>query len=120
MNINTELAGLEELTHLKVRPDIQSAKDGENYITFTYATESPRLAADDEVEADTAIIYISLFTELTFDHMALKETIRDYLEQLDECIVTDIRTGLEEFHAANNDLRYKRRTTFEIEITRWR
>jgi hypothetical protein len=120
MNINSELAGLEAVTGLKVRPDIQSAKDGENYITFTYATESPEIAADDQVEADTAILYVSLYTELTFDHMALKDTIRDYLEALDECVVSEIRTALDEYHAANNDLKYKRQTTFEVQITRWR
>lgn len=120
MNINRELAGLETLTGLKVRPDIQTAKEGENYITFTYATEGPELAGDDEVYADTATLYVSLYTALNFDHMALKETIRDYLEALDMCIVTDIRTSLDEYHAATNDLKYKRHTVFEVQITRWR
>ncbi len=120
MNVNEALLGLETVTGLKVRPDIRGAKDGENYIVFTYASEYPELASDDEVEADTAEIYVSLYTEPSYDYMTLKEQIKQYLESLDYCIVTSVGSVLEDYTTNTNSVKYKRHTTFEVEITKWR
>ena len=120
MNVNEALLGLQTVTGLKVRPDMRNEKDDGNYIVFSYASEYPELASDDEVEADTAEIYVSLYTDPSYDYMALKEQIKQYLEALDYCIVTNVGSVLEEYRTNTNSVKYKRHTTFELEITRWR
>lgn len=119
MNVNEQLMGLETVTGLKVQPDLHTGSD-ENYITFSYASEKPEICADDAPEADTAIIYVSLYTEQTFNYMQLKETIKNYLESLDECVVANIFTNLEDYKTNANTVKYKRHTVFEVEITQWR
>ena len=52
--------------------------------------------------------------------MQLKETIKNYLESLDECVVANIFTNLEDYKTNANTVKYKRHTVFEIEITQWR
>jgi len=119
MNVNKELMGLEAVTGLTVQPDIYLGEDG-NYIVFTYASENVELASDDAPEADTAIIYVSLYSEPDFDFMEMKETIKHYLESLDECVVTNVFTTTEEYKTNANVAKQKRHTVFEINITRWR
>ena len=120
MNVNEAIMGLETVTGLKVRPDMRGEKDGENYIVFTYAAEYPELASDDGVDADTAEIYVSLYTEPSYDYMALKDQIKDYLEGLECCIVTNVGSVLEDYRTNTNSVKYKRHTTFEVSITKWR
>lgn len=119
MNVNDFILGLEPLTGLKVQPDLHTGGE-ENYITFTYASEVPEICADDAPEADTAVLYVSLYTEQTYNYMELKETIKNYLESRDECVVTDVFTGLEDYKTNANTVKYKRHTTFVVEITQWR
>jgi hypothetical protein len=119
MNVNKELMGLEAVTGLTVQPDIYLGED-ENYIVFTYASEGVELASDDEPEADTAIIYVSLYSEPDFDFMEVKETIKQYLESLDESVVTNIFTTTEEYKTNANVVKQKRHTVFVTNITRWR
>ncbi len=118
MNVNDMLMGLEAVTGLKVQPDLHTGND-ENYITFTYASEVPAQSADDEPEADTANIYVNLYTEQTYNYFQLKESIKNYLESFDESIVTNVFTQLEDYKTNANTVKYKRHTTFELEITQW-
>ena len=119
MNVNDKLLGLEAVTGLKVQPDIHTG-DEENYIVFTYASEGVELAADDEPEADTATIYVSLYSEPGFNYMGTKQLIKDYLEALDECVVTNIFTTTEEYKTNANMVKQKHHTVFVMEITQWR
>ncbi len=119
MNINEQMLGLEAVTGLKVQPDLHTGSE-ENYITFTYASEVPDQCADDAPEADTAIIYVNLYTEQNYNYMQLKENIKYYLESLEECVVRNVFTNLEDYKTNANTVKYKRHTTFEIEITQWR
>jgi hypothetical protein len=119
MNVNDFILGLEPLTGLKVQPDLHTGGE-ENYITFTYASEVPEICADDAPEADTATIYVNLYTEQSFNYLELKETIKNYFESRDECVVPLIYTGLEDYKTNANTVKYKRHTTFEVEITQWR
>lgn len=119
MNINEEFEQLERLTGIPVFPD-EADTEEDTYIVLTYAAEHPELSGDDSVYADTAVLYVSLYTDMAVDHMQWKEYIRDYLEELDMCVVTDIRTMVEDFKTNANSVKQKRRTIFTIEITRWR
>ncbi len=119
MNVNEELIGLEAVTGLEVQPDIYTG-EAENYIVFTYASEGVELASDDGPEADTATIYVSLYSEPEFDFMEMKRTIKHYLESLDECVVSNVFTTTEEYKTNANLAKQKRHTVFVIEITRWR
>ena len=119
MNVNPEMMGLGEVTGLSVFPDAHE-EDGQNYITFTYAGEEYELAADDAPEADTATLYVNLYTEMQFNFLAMKEQIKEYLEGLDYCTVTNIFTTVEEYRTNANSVKFKRHTTFIIDITKWR
>ena len=119
MNVNEFIRGLEPITGLKVQPDLHTGED-ENYITFTYANEAPEISADDEPEADTAILYVSLYTEQQLNYMELKEIIKNYFESCDECVVSNVFSQLEDYKTNANTVKYKRHTTFVVEITQWR
>ena len=119
MNVNDKLMSLEAFTGLKVQPDIHTGED-DNYITFNYAAEGVELASDDEPEADTATIYVNLYTEPGFNYMKTKEIIKNYLESLDWCNLYNILTTTEEYKTNANVVKQKRHTVFELEITQWR
>lgn len=119
MNVNPEMMRLEEVTGLSVFPDAHD-EDGQNYITFTYAGEGYELASDDTPEADTATIYVNLYTEMQYNFLSMKEKIKEYLESLDYSTVTNIFTNVEEYRTNANSVKFKRHTTFIIDITKWR
>lgn len=119
MNVNDIIMELENVTGLEVCPDIYDGSQ-DNYIVFTYASEQVELAADDTPEADTATIYVNLYTEQQFNFMSVKEQIKGYFESLDECTVYDVFTTTEEYKTNANTVKYKRHTVFEVLITKWR
>jgi len=117
MNVNVELQELATVTGLPVSPDIYSG-NADKYITYEYTDERPVYWGDDTTMYDQAIIRVNLFTPPTFNYMALKHQIRDYLETLGE--LDDIESWLETFTAKNNLETTIRHTTFNVTITKAR
>lgn len=110
MNVNPLLMALKDITKLPVVPDIYEGSS-DKWITFTYQDERPVFFGDDEVLDDTAYISVNLFTPKDFNYMALKETIKTYLETI------GIVTNCESYVYMENQIPI-RQTIFEVTITK--
>ena len=110
MNVNPLIMALKDITKLPVVPDIYEGTS-EKWITFTYQDERPVFFGDDEVLDDTAYISVNLFTPKDFNYMAVKETIKTYLETI------GIVTNCESYVYMENQIPI-RQTIFEVTITK--
>jgi len=109
MNVNALIMELNNLTKLPVKPDLYEGSS-DKWITFTYQDERPVNFGDNEVLFDTAYISVNLFTPHTYNYMALKETIKTYLESI------GIVTNCESYVYLENQIPI-RQTIFEVTIT---
>jgi len=110
MNVNPLIMALKDITKLPVVPDIYEGTS-DKWITFTYQDERPVFFGDNEVLDDTAYISVNLFTPKDFNYMALKETIKTYLETI------GIVTNCESYVYMENQIPI-RQTIFEVTITK--
>lgn len=110
MNVNPLIMALKDITKLSVVPDIYEGTS-DKWITFTYQDERPVFFGDNEVLDDTAYISVNLFTPKDFNYMALKETIKTYLETI------GIVTNCESYVYLENQIPV-RQTIFEVTITK--
>lgn len=110
MNVNPLIMALKDITKLPVVPDIYEGTS-DKWITFTYQDERPVFFGDNEVLDDTAYISVNLFTPKDFNYMALKETIKTYLETI------GIVTNCESYVYMENQIPV-RQTIFEVTITK--
>ena len=114
MDLTELLMALEQITDIKVYPDICTDEDTRMYITYVYQDERPQLAADNKVIADKCEIYVNLYTPVEYDYFAAKRQIRDYLESKD-FVVNSINGGVEIYEELK-----VRKTTFDCEYAAFR
>lgn len=112
MNVNSLLMELKNITKLPVSPDIYEGTT-DKWITFTYQDERPSFFGDNEILDDIAYISVNLFTPANFNYMALKKTIKRYLESI------GVLTNSESYVYTENQIPI-RQTIFEVQITKER
>ncbi len=93
MNVNDIIERLAYVVNCPVSPDVYSGNEN-RYITYTYEDERPDMHGDNHVLTDTAYIQVNYFVPRTYNYMADKHKIRDYLEQ-NGFRVTSIRSWME-------------------------
>ncbi len=116
MNVNSSIMALKDETGLPVAPDIYEGSETK-WITFVYEDERPVLSGDNAVLADRVYLQVQLWTPKDFNYMSLKEQIRDYLEEIEDCTVTSIRSFVNYYTTTEKKMR---QTIFNVEITQWR
>ncbi len=117
MNVNSELQQLKNITGLPVYPDLYEG-DEESYIVYTYNDERPVFWGDDIPIEDEVTVQVSLYTPHGYNYMALKHTIRDYLESLG--VINDISSWIDTYTSKTNLEQKVRHTTFNVTITKER
>lgn len=112
MNINPLLNRiLKEATKLPVAQDEYDGKE-DKYIIFTYIDERPTFYADNKPAADEVHIQIQLITPKKFNYLAMKDTIRDALEDNDFSVYSitsflgDVFQGTEKIRQTIFEARY--------------
>jgi hypothetical protein len=112
MNVNSLIVQLNNITGIPVAPDIYKG-ESDKWITFTYQDERPAFFGDNEILDDIAYISVNLFTPANFNYMALKKTIKRYLESI------GVLTNSESYVYTENQIPI-RQTIFEVQITKER
>lgn len=112
MNINSLLKEALKPIGLAVFPD-EYGGENDKYIIFTYMDERPISHADNKPIGDTAYLQIQLVTPKKFNYLAMKDRIRDALEDADFS-VTSIRSFLGDSIQGTEKIR---QTIFEANYT---
>lgn len=112
MNVNEKIRTLEEVTGYPVRPDLYTGRE-DKYITFTYEDERPVLVADNDEEAETAYLQVTLFTPEDFNYFADKKKIKKHLKE-QGFNVESIQSWLAD---AKTGTKQTRHTVFTVNIT---
>lgn len=112
MNVNEKVMSLEAVTGYPVRPDIYNG-ESDKYIIFVYEDERAALHADDEVQACTAYLRVTLYTPEDYNYFEDKRIIKKSLIK-QGFIVESIRSWLED---ALNGTKKIRNTAFSVNIT---
>lgn len=118
MDINAKIMGLgaADVANCPVEQDVYSGK-ANRYITFTYEDERPDARGDNRVLSDTAYVQISYYVDKTYNYMADKHKIRNYLEA-QGFQVTSIRSWMERAETGYPNIRHILFETNYTEIRR--
>lgn len=112
MNVNSKLKTLEKITGFPVEQD-EYEGSSDKYIVFTYEDERASLRADNEEQAETAYLMVSLFVPKDYDYFEDKKNIKAELVQ-QGFTVESIQAWLED---ARIETKKIRRITFSVNIT---
>lgn len=115
MDLTEKLLKLEAVTGITVYQDFCTDENAKKYITYIYQDERPVLCGNNRVLADKCDIYVNLYTPPEFDYFAIKNKIRDYLEE-NEFVITSTASKVEDYKPAKRI----RRTTFDCAIAGFR
>lgn len=112
MNVNPKLKSLENITGF---PVVQDEYEGssDKYIVFTYEDERASLRADNEEQAETAYLMVSLFVPKNYDYFEDKKNIKTALVR-QGFTVESTQTWLEDARIGTEKIR---RITYSVNIT---
>ncbi len=115
MDLSEKLLKLETVIGIPVYQDFCTDENADKYITYIYQDERPVLCGNNRVLADKCDIYVNLYTPPEFDYFAIKNKIRDYLEE-NEFVITSIASRVEDYKTVKRI----RRTTFDCTVAGFR
>ena len=110
MSVDEKIASLEGVIGCPVSPDIYEGNE-EKYIVYTYEDERSALYADNEEEATTYYLQVTLYTAPLYPYQKKKKKIKTELKKLGFC-VESIQSWVDSLAPEK-----KRHTVFNVNIT---